>query len=302
MLFLWIIFFVLVFLFAAGTYFALKILKPQVQSPEQSYHREIEAGKFTDEVFQALTKQEVWIPSRYGYKLHGLYIPLEGSHKAVVISHGIQATLFSTVKFALMFRSLGFHVLLYDLRAHGASGGKNSTFGYYEKYDLRTMVEWTFMRLGPGALVGTMGESLGGAITIQHAAIDPRVAFCIALSSFSDLKQLFIYRFKYEYKLPLFPFLQLADFMTTILSGMSFSAVSPLMDMWEISLPVMLIHGKKDGYVPVQMSKDLFEAKLKGIRSIYLPDDAGHADPFTINREEFTRQVRSFLEKIGMLD
>lgn len=302
MLFLWIIFFVLVFLFAAGTYFALKILNPLVPTPEHSYRLALDAGKFKEEDFKALPKQEVWIPSQYGYKLHGLYIPLEESHKAVVITHGIQDTFFSSVHFALLFRSLGFHVLLYDLRHHGSSGGKNCTFGYYEKYDLRTMVEWTLMRLGPGALVGSLGESLGGAIAIQHAAIDPRGAFCIALSSFSDLKQLFVYRFKYEYKLPVFPFLQLADFMATILSGMSFSAVSPLMDMPEISLPVMLIHGKKDGYVPVQMSKDLYEAKLKGIRSIYLPDDAGHADPFTINREEFTRQVRSFLEKMGMLD
>jgi fermentation-respiration switch protein FrsA (DUF1100 family) len=302
MLLLWIILLILVFFAAAGIYFALRILKPNVQSAELSYQKKILTDRSINEYYQALVKQEVWIPSPYGYKLHGIYLSLEGSHKTVVITHGIETTLFASVKYVELFRSSGFNVLLYDLRNHGSSGGKNTTFGYYEKYDLRAVVEWAFMRTGPGGLVGTMGESLGGAISIQHAAIDSRVAFCIAASSFSDFKQLLIYRFKFEFKLPVFPFLQLANFMTAMLSGMSFDAVSPLRDIVEISLPVMLIHGADDRYIPVQMSKDLYEAKKKGIRSIYLAQNAGHADSFTVNREEYTQQVRSFLGKIGMLD
>jgi len=302
MLLLWIIFLLLIFFVAAGTYFALRILKPNVQSAKQSYQEKILADKFTNDFYQPLVKQEVWIPSLYGYQLHGIYLPLEGSHKTVVITHGIETTLFASVKYVELFRSLGFNVLIYDLRHHGSSGGKNTTFGYYEKYDLRAIVDWAFMRTGPGGLVGTMGESLGGAIAMQHAAIDTRPAFCIAASSFADFRQMLIYRFKYEFKLPVFPFLQLANFMTTIISGMSFESVSPLRDIQEISLPVLLIHGAEDRYVPAQMSKDLFEAKKKGIRSIYLAQNAGHADSFTNNKEEYTQQVRSFLEKIGMLD
>jgi uncharacterized protein len=301
-MFLWIILLILMVFVAAGTYFALRILKPHVQSEELSYREKILANKIINDFYQTLSKQEVWIPSQFGYKLHGIYLSLEGSHKTVVITHGIETTLFSSVKYVELFRSMGFNVLLFDLRNHGSSGGKNTTFGYYEKYDLRSVVEWAFMRTGPGGLVGTMGESLGGAIAIQHAAIDSRVAFCISASSFSDFRQLLIYRFKYEYKLPVFPFLQLANFMTAMLSGMSFDLVSPLRDIGEISLPVMLIHGVNDRYVPMQMSKDLYEAKKKGIRYIYLAENAGHADSFTVNREEYTRQVRSFLGKIGMLD
>jgi fermentation-respiration switch protein FrsA (DUF1100 family) len=302
MILLWIIFLLLIILAAAGAYFALRILKPRTQSQDQSYQSEIRAGKFSDEFYQSLPKQEVWIPSPYGYKLHGIYLPMEGSHKTIVITHGIETTLYASVKYADMFRAMGFNIVLYDLRNHGLSGGKNTTFGYYEKYDLRAVVEWALMRVGPGGLVGSLGESMGGAIAIQHAAIAPGLAFCMAVSSFSDLKQMLIYRFRYEFNLPIFPSLPLADFMTTILSGMSFSAVSPVRDMAEIKLPVLLIHGENDRYVPPQMCKDLYAGKVEGIRSIYLAPNAGHADPFMVNREEFTLQVRSFLEKIGMLD
>lgn len=298
----WIILLLLVFFSAAGTYFALQVLKPRTQSLEESFLAEIRSGKFSEEYYRSLKWQEIWIPSSYGYKLHGLYLPVEGSRKTVVMSHGIETTRFSCVKFVELFRSMGFNILLYDLRNHGGSGGKNTTFGYYEKYDLRAVVEWAFMQLGAGGYVGTLGESLGGAISIQNAAIDPRLAFCIAISSFSDLRQLFEYRFKYEYKLPIFPFLQLADLMTTLLSGMSFDAVSPVRDIREVQMPVLLIQGENDRYVPASMSRELYEAKVKGIRSLYLAKDAGHADPFLINREEFTRQVCSFLGRIGLLD
>lgn len=298
----WIIFLLIICLTSAGIYFALRILKPSIQSADESFQNEVRTGKFRDEYYQSLPWQTVWIPSPYQYKLHGIYLPREGSHKTLVITHGIETTLFASVKYVDMFRAMGFNILLYDLRNHGLSGGKNTTFGYYEKYDLHSMVEWAFMRLGPGGYVGTLGESMGGAIALQNAAIDPRLAFCISISSFSDLKQMLIYRFKYEYKLPVTPFLQLADFMTTILSGMSFNAVSPIRDIADIKLPVLLIHGAKDKYVPPQMCKDLYDGKVEGIRSIYLAQNAGHADPFLINREEFTLKVHSFLEKIGMLD
>ena len=151
------------------------------------------------------------------------------------------------------------------------AAGRTPLLAIMKNTILRAVVEWAFMRTGPGGLVGTMGESMGGAIAIQHAAIDPRLAFCISISSFSDLTQLLIYRFKYEFKLPVFPFLQLADFMTTILSGMSFDAVSPLRDIAEINLPVMLIHGENDRYVPAQMCKDLYEAKKKGSAQFIWP-------------------------------
>ena len=301
MLFFWIILLNLIILTAAGFYFALRILNPAKVDYQHIYQAELKSGLFDAEAFSDLVKQELWVPSPRGYKLHGLYIPLERAHKTIVISHGIESNLNASIKFVNMFRDFGFNVLIYDLRNHGLSGGKNTTYGYYEKYDLRAMVDWAFMRLGPGGLVGTMGESMGGAISLQHAAIDDRTAFCIATSTFSDLRQLLVYRFKYEFKLPVFPFVQLADFMTTLLSGLSFSAVSPLRDVQEINLPAMLIHGENDKFVPAQMSKDLFNAKVKGIRVLYLAQKAGHTDSFSINREEYNRQVRSFLEKVGML-
>lgn len=64
--------------------------------------------------------------------------------------------------------------MIYDLRHHGDSGGPNTTFGYYEKEDFKTIVDWVEERLDKDAIIGTHGESMGAAISIQQAAIDKR--------------------------------------------------------------------------------------------------------------------------------
>jgi fermentation-respiration switch protein FrsA (DUF1100 family) len=190
---------------------------------------------------------------------------------------------------------------LYDQRNHGQSGGKDTTYGYYEKYDLYSLVDWVYRNLGDGALVGTMGESLGAAISIQHAAVDPRISFVISDSSFSDLKTQFKYRLNYDYRLSAFPFINLADFFTTILTGLSFDSVSPERDCAAITQPALFIHGSQDKYIPPSMAQRLFNKKVHGIKKLLIAPNARHCESFISNRELYDETIGDFLEEIGMM-
>ncbi len=296
----WIAILVPLLLLAAGYYFMTLAVYPKVFKPEQVYQSEIERGGFRAEDFNSWPSQELDIPSPFGYRLRGLYFPIVGSQKTVIISHGITWGSIGMVQFIPMFRKHGFNVLIYDLRNHGRSGGKNTTFGFYEKYDLKSMVDWAFAALGPQGKVGTMGISLGAVTSIQHAAIDQRLSFVVSECPFSDLQRLFAFRLHEEYRLPPFPLMHLGSLWSRVLTGMSFGEISPVLDIEKIETPIFLVHTKEDDYVPWKMSVELYEHKVRGYRRLWLAPIGKHALAWKKNKAEYEQEMDTFLEEIGL--
>jgi fermentation-respiration switch protein FrsA (DUF1100 family) len=294
----WIIL-VLLFILLCGTfYLCTLVLYPRKWTDEDTKKREIGLGHFDPVAFDAAPHEEVWINSPYGYKLYGIYLPAANSHKLVIMAHGFAYTLYGQAKYVNLFRSRGYHILLYDQRAHGRSGGRGATFGYYEKYDLKAVVDWAYEKVGPATTIGTMGESYGAGIVLQHGAIDPRVSFIVSDSAWSSLPDLLRYHLKKDYHLPEFPFLPLGNFLATVLTGMSFDTSMPISDMKEIQTPVFLIHGTKDTFIPPEMSRSLYNAKIYGIRKLYLSKDAQHGEAFTTHPLEYDQKLGEFLDSI----
>lgn len=282
---------------ACGFYLSGMIIHPRTRSREDTLQTECEKGNMSREYFDRLPKEEVRIMSRYGYELHGYYFPNGDSKKTVIICHGITYTIYGSVKYMEMFLKRGFNVLIYDHRNHGESGGTNTTFGHYEKYDLKTCTDWVLERCGEKCLVGLHGESMGAAIALQNIAIDPRIAFCVADCSFSDLQELLKYRLKVEFKLPQFPTMLVTSLFTRIRTGMSPEYISPIRDIADADTPVFFIHGREDMYIPTQMSIDMYNIK-KGRKKLYIAPHARHAESVVMNREEYDRLVGEFLEDI----
>lgn len=297
---LWILTVLFVVLLAVGAVFAAKVVYPKTFAVEETYRIEVEKGYLQPEVFEKLPKQSVNIRSRYGYDLFGLYFPIEGSKKTVVIAHGITYTLYGMTKYMDSYRRRGFNVLLYDHRNHGRSGGHNSTFGYYEKWDLQTVVDWAREQLGEGGLVGVMGESFGAATALQQAALDDQLAFVVADCAFSDLEQLLSYRLRQDFGLPAFPVLWLARLWMWLLTGMRVREAAPLRVVGQIVAPVLFVHGAADTYIPPKMSQALYQAKTQGLRQLYLAPGADHAMSVVVDPVAYDRVVGAFLEEIGL--
>lgn len=290
----------LVLLGGAGFYFTRVLIYPKITPFDRTREQAIEWGILDDAQYRTWPTEEFTVRSPHGYDIAAAYHPVEGSNRTVVITHGIYFSRFGGVKYAPLFYQRGFNVLVYDLRRHGKSGGKNTSYGYYEKHDLKVLVDWAFTRLGPGGIVGTMGESLGGATTLQHAAIDLRTSFAIADSSFSDVSKLVAFRLYQDYHLPPFPMVPLGDLFTKFIAGWKFEAASPIRYMGEIDKPVYIIHGLEDTFVPLYMAEDLYKAKRHGIRKLYLCPGAEHVKSMQTNPAEYDAKLSEFLSEIGL--
>lgn len=295
-----VIFIILLVYGAVIIVICLVILYPKVYSVEASRTLEAEKHHVDMSDYDRMVKEEVWINSPHGYPLFGIYLPQAGCSRTVILSHGITNSRYGVVKYIHLFRKRGFNVLLYDLRNHGLSGGRRTTFGYYEKDDLRAWVDWAFERLGPGGLVGVMGESLGAAVTLLAAEEDPRLSFCLADCPYNDFYGLLAYRLQVDAPyVPQWLLLKPVTWSIQRMSGMAVKEVSPLQKIARLEMPLFLAHGQADHYIPPAMSQALYEKKKLGICHLYLAAGARHAYSININPAEYDRRVGLFLKEAG---
>ena len=300
MIFLIIPLTLLILLLLISYYFSNKVAFPKTFPYEETYKLDFDRGKINEKILNSPEKEEVYIDSPYGYRLHGLYFPKSNSKKAIILVHGITWSLFGSVKYMDMFIEQGFNILIYDHRNHGLSGGKNSTFGYYEKYDLKACTDWLYKKLGDDAIIGLHGESMGAGTALQNIAIDPRIKFCIADCGYSDVPELLKLRLKLDFKVNTPFLLYTSSALTKLRTGWCFKDSSPIKDLPKVDVPVLFVHGEDDVYVPTYMSKQMYEVK-RGMKDIYIAPNAGHAEAYLNNKEEYKNKVHDFLNDLNLL-
>lgn len=286
-------------MFIVGIHFTNIAMYPKILDYNYTYDMELEEGNINKEEYEKLPKEEFYIKSKFGYKLHAIWFPNKASKRSIVIVHGITYNIFGSIKYMNMFYKRGFNVLVYDHRFHGKSGGPNCTFGYYEKYDLKTCVDWVLNRVGSNSLVATHGESMGAATVLQHAAIDDRLAFVIADCPYKSALEEFKYRLKIEYKLPSFPVINIASLVNRFRTKAYFSEMCPINGIKNINIPILFIHGDADTYIPASHSIDMYNLKSER-KMLYLAPGAGHAKAFITNKDEYEKVIEEFLNKYTM--
>lgn len=203
-----------------------------------------------------------------GLTLRGWHCAAIGQRRgSVVYLHGVADNRSSAVGVIEWFTRRGFDVIAYDSRAHGQSDGSVCTYGFYEKRDLKGVID----SLSPGPIV-VMGHSLGGAVAIQGAAADERVTGVIAVEAFSDLRTIATERAPWFLPPPV---IARAFRVAEEQGHFDVAAVSPAVSAASLRIPVLLIHGANDVDTRPDHSRRILLA-LKGPKQLLLVPGAGH--------------------------
>ncbi len=218
----------------------------------------------------------------------------------VLLFHGIVDNRAEMASYADFLLRAGYGVVMMDARAQGASDGTLATFGWKERWDTKKIIDALYASEKPRN-VFELGESMGAAIALQPAAIDPRIRGVVAEASFSSLREV-----SYDYAgFDLSPFLGRTLFLPASYfalhsaeaeGGFHASDVSPVGAVSEAAFPVLLICGTRDRIIPCRHSELIFRAAI-GPKQLWIVPGAGHTGAFGTEPAEFQRRVLAFFAK-----
>lgn len=222
---------------------------------------------------------------------------LDTTKGTVIILHGISSCKESQFGRAKILADNGFNSVALDLRAHGESGGEYCTFGFYEKYDIQTVVDSVVAINGKNP-VGIWGASLGGAVALQSMELDPRIAFGVVESTFDEFEKVAV-----EYGADLMLGIR-AEWLTCRVLGKSGDIarfapeqVKPVESAANIDRPILFMHGGGDDKIPIEFNRRNYEAAKSPEKQWITVPGAGHNNLWVTAGADLQEQVLAFLSK-----
>ncbi|MBB6733099.1 alpha/beta fold hydrolase [Cohnella sp. CBP 2801] len=251
------------------------------------------------EWFRSQPFEPVEIASEEGLKLRGQYLePEEPSDRAIVLAHGYSGKGEDMAYFAKEYKERGFRVLMPDNRGHGQSEGAYIGFGWHDRRDYAAWIDYLIRRIGPQAQIVLHGVSMGGATVLMTAGepLPEQVKCVISDCAYSSAVGILAYQLRQMFRLPPFPLLPLTSMICKLRAGFFFGEASAVRQLRQSRLPILLIHGGDDTYVPTAMAAEIYDA-IPGDKERLIVPGAQHGMSILTDPEAYWETVMGFLRK-----
>jgi len=242
--------------------------------------------------------EDVRIESYDGLKLHARYYHAKEGAPIAIQFHGYKSMSirdFSGGAYECI--KMGHNLLLVDQRAHGESGGRVITFGIKERYDCKAWTEYAVKRFGNDSKIILYGISMGAATVLMASELDlPEnivgiVADCPYSSPGAIIKK--VCRDRHLPPIIFYPFIKIG---TRLFGGFNLDSASAVSAVKNTDIPILLIHGGGDNFVPASMSDEIRSSNPK---IIYLRvPEATHGLSFLYDYNAYMKALQNFYETI----
>lgn len=244
--------------------------------------------------------EEVFVTSFDGLKLAGRYYHLKDGAPLIIFFHGYRCSSLRDGNGIFLYtRKLGFNVLLVDQRAHGKSEGSTITFGVKGRYDCKSWVDYAIERFGATQKIYLSGLSMGGATVLMAADIGlpKNVIGILADCPYSSPKAILCSVIK-QLGFPVKLTYQLAKISAKWIGKFDIEEASAIESVRNSQIPILILHGNADDFVPCYMSMDCLAAG-KGNVCLTLIKGAAHGMSHCVDTPGYERSVYAFFENTG---
>lgn len=262
----------------------------------EQYSRVKEKTHALYEEMRALSFEQVYITAQDGTRLAARYYHLRDGAPLQIQFHGYRGS--SLRDFCgghKLAREAGHNTLVVDQRAHGLSGSRTITFGIREWHDCLCWVNYAAERFGSDVPIFLSGVSMGAATVLMASSLElpGNVRGIMADCPYSSPEAI-IRKVCRDMKLPpriTFPFIRLG---ARIFGGFDITAAGAAEAVKQAKLPILIIHGEEDLFVPFEMGREIHRACRSRCVFEGFPG-AGHGLSYVVDSERYARIVNDFI-------
>jgi len=256
--------------------------------------------------------EPVVLQTEDGARLEGTYLPTTARRRKGVIAfcHELNGNRWTTIPYTESLRERGYDVFTFDFRNHGASDciadfQPMPWVTTYDVADVQAAVDYLCSRADADPLgVGLLGISKGGTAALCAAARDARVRALVidGLVPTERMQIHYVRRFmsiyapcmcKWFARLPDVSF-RITRFVVQRQRKCRFANVDQAAR--RVRQPVMMIHGGRDGHIPLEVVRALRNSMPGGTRFWVIPD-AKHNGGIGVAGDTYHRRIVRFFDR-----
>ena len=246
-------------------------------------------------LIKAAPCEDVYIKSYDNVRLHARYYHIKDGAPVQIQMHGYKGKAERDFcgGHALAVK-MEHNILLVDQRGCGLSGGNTISFGVKERYDALSWAKYINERF-PDSPIFLVGVSMGASTVLMTADMDlPKmVKGIIADCPYSSPKAI-IQKVCRDRGMPdkIYPFVTLGAIIYGHFNPNYASAVKAVQNA---RVPILILHGVKDGFVPYSMAKEIYDSCTSD-KYLYLFDEADHGMSYMSEPKKYEGAVCGFVE------
>ncbi len=289
---------ILASIFLANFYFGISFLRLKNDKNFAKFENEKYKNTPWRKFITQTKKERIVIKSKDNLNLVGYFIKGVSEDDYALLIHGYHGRYYSLDRQALFFHNLGFNLLLINQRAHDESDGKYTTLGYKERDDIKRWINEIIKR-NSNAKILLFGSSMGAFVVMNIIGkkAPKNIKAAIEDSGYFSIYEELYYQTKVVAKVRLAKFLMfLANIKTRLVNNFSIK-LNVKESLGETEVPLLLIHGEDDDFVPVDAIDKCYKAiNPKCVKKKVIFPLAGHQESYSYYPEEYEEIIKEFIK------
>lgn len=249
----------------------------------------------TENILLSRKNLSISIEAADGTRLTGHWIPSDKQKRIIIAMHGWRARWsrdFGMI--ADFWKDEGCSVLYAEQRGQNASECEHMGFGLTERFDCLEWAKWA-SRYFPDVPVYLAGISMGATTVLMSADLElpQEVRGIIADCAFTSPDAIWQHVVHDNLHLPCNIRSLTADRICRRRTGYGSKECSTTAALRRSKLPVLLIHGTDDNFVPVEMAYENYKA-CGADKRIFVVPGADHGMSYYLDKPEYEETMRRF--------